>query len=147
MKHLLLLLLRNATKHNSIKFSAVRLHVSADKFWNCLKDLKCNNVKNSCLLVNTRTLCSTKLKKNMCKTFYRLKCKEFRKNSQKSTHLLRCMKCMSHVGYWNITIHFIFFFNHPTSTKSSLFLEQFETDCLNHCAVRCLTDWTFVWEK
>ena len=32
MKHFLLLLLRNATKHNSIKFSAARLHVSSDKF-------------------------------------------------------------------------------------------------------------------
>ena len=64
-KTYLLLLLRNATKHNSIKFSAAWLHVSSDKFWNCLKDLKCNNVKNSCLLVNKRTLRSTKLKKNI----------------------------------------------------------------------------------
>ena len=32
MKSFLLLLLRNATKHNSIKFSAERLHVSSDKF-------------------------------------------------------------------------------------------------------------------
>ena len=40
-----LLLLRNATKHNSTKFSAARCHVSSDKCWNCLKDLKCNNVK------------------------------------------------------------------------------------------------------
>ena len=73
MKHVLLLLLRNATKHNLIKFSVARLHVFSVKFSNCLKDLKCNNVKNSCLLVNKRTLCSNKLKKNICKTFYRLK--------------------------------------------------------------------------
>ena len=112
MKHILLLLLRNATKHNSVKFSAARLHVSSDKFWNGLKDLKCNNVKNSCLLVNKRTLRSTKLKKNICNTFFALK----RKKSQKSTHLLRCTKCMSHVGYWHITMHFIFF-NDPTSIK------------------------------
>ena len=32
IKHFLLLLLRNATKHNSIKFSTTRLHVSSDKF-------------------------------------------------------------------------------------------------------------------
>ena len=32
MKHLLLLLLRNALKHNSIKLSAARLHVSSKKF-------------------------------------------------------------------------------------------------------------------
>ena len=31
MKHFLLLWLRNATKHNSIKYSATRLHVSTDK--------------------------------------------------------------------------------------------------------------------
>ena len=55
MKHFLLLLLRNTTKHNSIKLSAARLHVSSDKFWNCLKDLICNNDKNYCLLVNKRT--------------------------------------------------------------------------------------------
>ena len=73
MKYFLLLLLRNATKHNTIKFSVARLHVSCDKFWNCLKDLKCNNVKNPCLLVNNRTLCSTELKKKICQTFYRLK--------------------------------------------------------------------------
>ena len=109
MKHFLLLELRNALKHNSIKFSAARLHVSSDKFWNCLKDRKCNNVQNSCLLVNKRTLCLTNLKKNICKTFYRLKCKEFRKTFQKSAHLLRCTKSMSHVGYWYIIIHFIFF--------------------------------------
>ena len=71
--HFLLVLLRNATKQNSIKLSAARLHVSSDKFWNCLKDRACNKVKNSYLLVNTRTLRSTKLKKNICKTFYRLK--------------------------------------------------------------------------
>ena len=65
MKHFLLLLLWNATKHNSIKVSAAGLHVSSDKFWNCLKDLKCINVKNSCLLVNKQFLCSTKLKKNI----------------------------------------------------------------------------------
>ena len=39
MKHFLLLLLKNATKHNSIKFPAALLHVSSDKFCNCLKDL------------------------------------------------------------------------------------------------------------
>ena len=112
MKHFLHLLLRNTTKHNSIKFSAARLFVSSDKFLNCLKDLKCNNVKNS----YKWTLHSTKLKKNICKTFYLLKCKEFRKKSQNSTHLLRCTKCMSYVGYWYITMHFIFF-NHHTSIK------------------------------
>ena len=73
MKHFLLLLPINATKHNSIKFSAARLRVSSDKFWNCRKEINCSNVKNSCLLVNKRTLCSTKLKKNICKTFYLLK--------------------------------------------------------------------------
>ena len=46
MTHFLLLLLRNATKHNSFKFCSARLHVSSDKFWNRLKDLKCNNVIN-----------------------------------------------------------------------------------------------------
>ena len=116
MKHFLLLLLRNVTKKNSIKFSAARLHVSFDQFWNCLKDLKCKTVKNSCLLVNKRNLCATKLKKNICKTFYRLKCKEFRQKSHKSAHLLRCTKCVSHVGYWYITIHFMFF-NLPTCIK------------------------------
>ena len=30
------------------------------------------------------------------------KCKEFGKKSQKSTHLLWCMKCMSQVRYWYI---------------------------------------------
>ena len=44
------------------------------------------------------------------------KCKEFRKKSQKSTHLLRCTKCRSHVGYWYITTHFSFS-NYPTSIK------------------------------
>ena len=48
MEHFLLLLLRNALKHNLIKFSAARLHVSSDKFWNCLKDLKCNTVYTVC---------------------------------------------------------------------------------------------------
>ena len=66
-------------------------------------------LKDSCLLVNKWTLRTTKLKKNICKTFYHLKWKKFRKKSQKSTHLLRCTKCMSHVGYWYITVHFIFF--------------------------------------
>ena len=32
MKHFLLVLLRNATKHNSIKLLAARLHVSSGKF-------------------------------------------------------------------------------------------------------------------
>ena len=144
MKHFLLLLLRNAKKHNSIKFSAPRLHDSSDKFWNCLKYLKCNNVKCSCLLVNKRTLRSTELKKNICKTFYRLKCKEFRKKSQKSTHLLRCTKCISHVGYCYITMRFIFF-NHPTSIK--WFVSWTVGNRLLKLVVRCLTDWTFVWEK
>ena len=67
MKHFLLLLLRNATKHNSIKFSSASLHVSSDKFWYCLKTLKCNNVKNSCLLVNKRTLRKTKLRRTFVK--------------------------------------------------------------------------------
>ena len=66
MKHFLLLLLRNATKHNSIELSAEPLHVPSGKFLNCLKDLKWNNVKNSCLLVKKRTLRSTKLKKKIC---------------------------------------------------------------------------------
>ena len=70
MKHFLLSMLRNATKHNSTQFSAARLHISSDKFWNCLKDLKCNNIKKFGLLVNKWTLRSTKLKKNICKTFY-----------------------------------------------------------------------------
>ena len=39
------LLLKNATKHNSIKISAARLHISSNKFWNCLKDHICKNVK------------------------------------------------------------------------------------------------------
>ena len=116
MKPFLRLLLRNVRKHNLIKFSAARPHVSSDKFGNCMKDLKCNNVKQYCLLVNKRTLCPTKLKENIWKTFYRLKCKEFRKESQKSTQLLCRTKRMSHVGYWYITIDFIFF-NHPTSIK------------------------------
>ena len=79
------------------------------------KNLWCTVSKNSRLLVYKRTLRSTKLKKNSSKTFYRLNCKEFRKKSQKSIHLLRCTKCMSHVRYWYITIHV--FFNHPTSIK------------------------------
>ena len=83
LKPFLLLLLRNATKHSSIKFSAARLHVSSDKFWNCLKDLKCNNVKNYCLLVNKRKLLSTKLKKNICNTCYRLNVKNSERNLRK----------------------------------------------------------------
>ena len=117
MKHFLLVLLRNATKHNSIKFSAARLHVSSDKFWNCMEDLKCNSVTNSCLLVNKRTIRSVKYRRTFQKHFFALKCKAFWKKSQKSTHLLRCSKCMSDVGYWYITMHFVFSFNHPTSVK------------------------------
>ena len=116
MKHFLLVLHRNAMKHNLIKFSAARLHVSSDKFWNCLKTLNAIMLKNPCLLMKKWTFCSPKLKKNICKTFYLLKCKEFWKKFQKSSHLLRCTKCMSHVGYWYITMHFIFF-NHPTSKR------------------------------
>ena len=72
MKHFLLLLLRNATKHNSIKFSAAWLHISSEKIWNCLKDLKCNDIKKIACLVNKQTLPSTELK-NICKAFYRFK--------------------------------------------------------------------------
>ena len=46
IKHFLLLLLRNATKHNLIKFSAARLRVSFDKFWNFLKTLNTTMLKN-----------------------------------------------------------------------------------------------------
>ena len=61
--HFSLLLLRNATKHNSTQFSVARLHVSADKFWNSPKDFACNNVKRYWLLV---------LKKKICITCFRL---------------------------------------------------------------------------
>ena len=117
MKHFLLLLLRNATKHNSIKFSAARLHVSSDKFWNCLKDLKCNKVKNSCLLLNKRTLRSTKLKKNICETFYRL---QNVKNSERSprnqliSYDARNACRMSDTG---TSPCISFFSTHPTSVK------------------------------
>ena len=73
MKHFLLLLLRNAKKHNSIKFSAARLHVSTDNFWNCLKNFQCNNVKTSFFVGEQADFISIKLKKNFCKTLYRLK--------------------------------------------------------------------------
>ena len=66
-------MLRNATTHYSIKFSAAWLYVSSDKFWNCLKNLKCNNVKKSGLLVNKQALRSNKLKKKIYKTIYGLK--------------------------------------------------------------------------
>ena len=74
----------------------------------CLKDLKCNNVKNYCLLVNKRSFLSTKLKKNICKTFYRLKMWNIPKEISEIPILLQCTKCISHVGNWYITMHFIF---------------------------------------
>ena len=116
MKHFLLLLLRNATKHNSTKFSAARLHVSFDKFWNCLKDLKCNNVKNSCLLVDKRTLCSTKLK-NICKTFYRLNMQRIPKEISEinTSFTLHEMHVACRILVHHHSFHF--FFNHPTSIK------------------------------
>ena len=82
MEHSLLLLLRNATKHNSIKLSATGLHVSSDKFWNFLKDLKCNNVKNSCLLVNKRTLPRLNYKRTFVKHLSLKNVKNSKRNLQ-----------------------------------------------------------------
>ena len=122
MKHFLLLLLRNATKHNSIKFSAARIHVSSDKSLNFMKDLKFSNVENSCLLVNKRTLCSTKVKKNICKTFYRLKTFRIRKEiSEINTHFTLYEK---HVAY-RILVHNSFhFFQPPYLHKMVCFLKD-----------------------
>ena len=69
MKHFLLLMLRNATIHNSIKFSVAQLHVSSDKFWNCLKDLKCSMLKNSSLLVNKQTYAWLNYRRTFVKHF------------------------------------------------------------------------------
>ena len=109
MKHFLLLLLRNDTKHNSIKFSAARLRVSSDKGWNYLKNLKCNYVKNAYLMMNKRTSHTTKLKKNICKIFYRLEMKRIPKKISEINSSLTMHEM--HVGYWYNTMHFIFF--HP----------------------------------
>ena len=130
MNHFLLLLLRNATKHNSIKFSAPRLHISSDKFWNCLKDLKCNNVMLNILICwwfgiwNSiewvpdhcflYTLRSAKFWKNICKASHRLKCKKFRKKSQKS------------ILYVFHFFFFFFFFQPPYLHKMVCFLNSWK---------------------
>ena len=152
MKHFLLLLLRNAAKHNSIKFSEARPHVSSDKFGNCMKHLKCNNVKSYCLLVNKRTLFSTKLKKNIRKSFYRLKMQRIPKgiseiNTSFTLHEMHvaCRILLHH--HW---IHFFFqppiFFNHPTSTK--WFVSWTVGNILLKSLCGKMLDWLhFGWEK
>ena len=122
MKHFLLLLLRNDTKHNSIKFSAARLRVSSDKCWNYLKNLKCNNVKNTYLMMNKRTSHTTKLKKNICKTFYRLKMKRIPKqiseiNSSLTMHEMH-IACRIRVQHRA----FHFFFSTTLPPSNGLFL-------------------------
>ena len=116
MKHFLLLLLRNAMKHYATKFSTAWLHNSSDKFWNYLKDFKCNNVKNYCLLANKRTLRSSKSKKNICKTFYRLKMQRIQKEilDVNSSFTIRNACRVSDTG---TSPCISFFFNHPTSIK------------------------------
>ena len=146
MKHFLLLLLRNAAKHNSIKFSEARPHVSSDKFGNCMKDLKCNNVKNYCLLVNKRTLFSTKLKKNIRKSFYRLKMQRIPKgiseiNTSFTLHEM-------HVACRILSHHHrnYLFFNHPTSIK--WFVSWTVGNRLLKSLCGKMLDWlNFGWEK
>ena len=145
MKHYLLLLLRNAMKRNSIKFAAARLHVSSDKFWNCMKYLKCINVKKSCLLVNKWTVCSTKLKKKFVKYLIAYNVKNFERNLR-NQHIFYAARNVCRVSDPD-TSPFISFVSTTLPPENDLFPEQLETFCYNHCALICLSDWTFVWEK
>ena len=81
------------------------------------KTLNAIILKKSCLLVNKRSLCSTKIKKNICKTFYRLKMWRIPKeiseiNTSFTLHEIH-VPCRILVHHHS----FHFFFNHPTSKK------------------------------
>ena len=98
-------MLRSIIRSHFQWYSSMFPLTNSEIAWN----LKCNNVTNSCLLVNKRTLLSTEVKKNICKTFYRLKMKRIPKEISEPTHLLRCTKCMSQVGTGTSPCIFHFF--------------------------------------
>ena len=89
---------------------------------------KCNNVKNVCLLVNKQTFRLTKLKKNFCKTFFRLKNvknSERHLRNQLIFYAARNAFRMSDIG----SSPCILFLSTTLLPKNGLLLEQLETDC------------------
>ena len=129
MKHFLLLFLRNATKPNSIEFSATLLHVSFDKFWNCLKELRCNNVKF--VFVGEQA----DFMKIICKTFYRYNVKhsETKLGNQHIFYNARNTCRMPDTGtspsvslFFFFLSFFLFFFQPPCLHKMVCFLNSWK---------------------